>query len=87
MCSAFQSKCFPISAGTSSGNSPVDLEARGEVSEEALVIYSDDEHMNLSLEYYVPYRRKVLEEKNHGDKEKNKKRTNDDDSMNDDDVS
>ncbi|XP_071812375.1 uncharacterized protein [Apostichopus japonicus] len=73
-------------AGTSSGNSPVDLEARGEVSEEALVIYSDDEHMNLSLEYYVPYRRKVLEEKNHGDKEKNKKRTNDDDSMNDDDI-
>ncbi|XP_071812382.1 polycomb complex protein BMI-1-like isoform X1 [Apostichopus japonicus] len=73
-------------ASTSSGNSPVDLEARGEVSEEALVIYSDDEHMNLSLEYYVPYRRKVLEEKNHGDKEKNKKRTNDDDSMNGDDM-
>ncbi|KAJ8025333.1 Polycomb complex protein BMI-1 [Holothuria leucospilota] len=74
-------------AGTSSNSSPGDLEARGEVGEEALVIYSDDEHMNLSLEYYLPYRRKLSEEKNGSSaNEATKKRTNGDLGDNDDMV-
>lgn len=38
-------------------SSTKNLEDRGEVSDQSLVIYSDDENMNLSLEYYVPYRK------------------------------
>lgn len=52
------SNCYflPLSIANNT-SSTTNLEDRGEVSDQSLVIYSDDENMNLSLEYYVPYRK------------------------------
>ncbi|PIK51881.1 putative polycomb complex protein BMI-1-like [Apostichopus japonicus] len=44
------------------------MEDRGEVSEQPGVIYSDDETMTLSLEYYVPSRQQSAKWSNDGNR-------------------